>query len=372
MNSKRRVVCFSVIFVLAVALLVTTLIIPMVHVVACDSGKNPIFDGTVNLIEYTREQIFLKPGVDGMYFSATGPLWLAPAGIMFNYLVVLMCGILAVVCVFELATSKCTKMLTRQNMFAKKLAKFVALSSLLIYVFQLVCFIVTNMMSGGYAVFDSQLQIYLGLGLSFVLTVFAFAAGKKQKEQKVRKTKNAFGFLYTALFAGATAGVMFLPVYADIYLGEAELKSVFGLARNANMFVGSVPAMGDLPIGITFYALIALGVCCAFVFVYSLIGFFLALAGKKANWLSRAVKNWSVLLLIASMIVNVLILTTASVLASAAFIDENIIFTPLAAVMFVAPYFTLLFSNMIAHNKKQKPKKEPAQQEVEQQAEQQA
>ena len=351
MNSKKRVVCFVLLFILAAGLCVTTLVVPMVNIVACDTSQTPVFQGTVNLIEYTKQQIFLQPGVDDMFFNATGPLWLATAGLLFNYLVVLMSGILAFVCLLELITSASTKLITRQNMFAKKLGKFVGIVSLIIYIFQIVCFIVTTMMSEGYASFTSDIQIYLGAGLSLFVLIFACLTGKKQNEQEFRKAKNAMGFLYTALFAGATAGVMFLPVFSDLL--PTELQSVFNLTTNWAS-LGALQAGGDIPIGIIFYALIALGACCAFVFIYSMIGFILSLAGKRANWLSRAVKNWSVLLLIASTIVNVLVLTSVSVLFSAVFVDQFVVFAPLAIVMFVAPYLALFFSNMIAYNKKAK------------------
>ena len=351
---NKKFLMVSMISIIAIALALVTLLAPIVHIVghAADADKTIVYDRVVNLLQYEQDLPFLTTDATETYFSATGPMWLAVAGILLNYLVIAGAVALFFTSIVEFAFINKKDIAIKNNNVTKKIALFVGYFTAFVVIFEITSFIVTTMLSGGYGEFTPGFQTYIVAALAILIIVFAHLIGKKEPNQPENKAKNALGFGLTAIFSGVCAAFPFLPVYADIMIFNGE--SIYYLTSITNSLIAELPVGVEYPLGITFYAIFAMAAVAAFVFVYSLIGFILTLCNKKANWLSGAIKRWTMLLLVVYTLLALLVVGTIAGIVSSIHIEEFFVFTPMIFLGLFIPFLPHITSCMVSFSKTKK------------------
>lgn len=355
MNVKKRVAAFTLITLCAVAMILIALFVPCAHIVGKDSTKAVVYDKAVNLITYIKDAPFIMTDAADVYFNADGPIWLATGAILFNILIIAGAGVLLVLSLTEVLTYKAANMQIKNNCLAKKTAIFVGTLSMCISVFGITAFYVTTLLANGYVEFYSGIAQFLIVALGLAVIILAAASGKKIYNDRPIKSKNAVGFAFTAVFALLTFAVAFVPFFHEAFLGAEN--TIFKAAMQANNLLRDAyiaHTLGDIPFGVAQYVVFATGGAAAFVFVYSIIGFIRALAGKSTDWLSARVKRWSMALLIANTILYVMVLCQTAVLYSSVSIDGINLFLPTAYIAVFVPYLPYAFSSLIPYSGKRK------------------
>ena len=140
MKNKKELIYEVVLISLGVLLIITTLYVPLVHIVAHNNVPEVVYDKVVNLMTYTKDAVFVNTDASDVYFSANGPMWLPVAGILFNYLFVAILFVMIGICAFDIFSSK-KDMIIKQNNTARKLSRFVGIFGVSISIFQFVSFI---------------------------------------------------------------------------------------------------------------------------------------------------------------------------------------------------------------------------------------
>ncbi len=352
MKDKRRIICFSILAVLSIALVFVTLFVPMVHIVGKDDSLNIVYDKTISLVQYATDIPFLTTAAADVYFSATGPIWMGPTAILLNYLVVLFGIALFGFSIFEIASFKVEKFATKNNTLAKKIALVVGYLAVSVVVFEILSFILTTKFAGGYAGFYSAVQNYIVGGLGVGILVCAYMSGKKEKSQTTNKVKNAVGYGISAFFSAFLFAFPFIPIYSYDFFGSAE--SLFSLSLRANEFASD--SYGEVPIGITTYAVFAMILVGLFVLVYSIVGLVLSLKNKQTNWLSARVKRWSMALLIVYLVLFMLSFMAIAHLFTSVYIDGLFVYNAFAYIAVFLPFVPYIVSTMISWNKVKKEK----------------
>ena len=357
--NKKRVILFSILALLAVGLVAVALFVPVTHIVALDTTETVVYDKSVSLIQYLIDSPFMLTDAQDIYFNATGPIWMATGSILFNILVAIGGLVMFVCCLVELCACKANKLSIKNNILAKKVSLFVGYFAIAIGIFATTSFIVTTMMANGYAVFDLSYGLFMIMGLGLVIVVLAHLSGKRSAPQYASKAKDSIGFALSGLLSAAGIAILFVPQYSlDFGLGVTSLWDV-GRAATA---ISSDPyifnTMGDYPFGFSTWVMFLLFAVAAFIFIYSLIGFVRALAGKPTFWLSSRVKRWSMTFLIIYSILYMFVLCQSAVLWSTTVVIEvgGIYFSlvPYAYALMLVPYLPYVFACMISVNKKVK------------------
>ena len=369
--SKKRVILYCILALLAAGIVAVSLFIPIVHIVGKDTSSVVVYDKSVSLITYLVDSPFMLTEAFDIYFSASGPIWLATASILFNFLVAIGGFVMFVACIIELCSCKAENLAIKNNILAKKISLFVGWLVLILEIFAMVSFIVTTMMANGYVEFNLAFGLFILFGLALVAIVLAHLTGKRVSPQNPSKIKDSLGFAFSGLFAALGIAFLFIPQYSlDFGLG---VTSFWDVARKASDIAADpyiLHTYGDYPFGFATWVMIGMFAVAAFVFIYSLIGFCMALAGKKTNWLSSRVKRWSMTFLIVYTILYAFILCQLAVLWSTTVVIEagvaHFLLAPYAYALMLVPYLPYIFSTMIAVNKKEKKQKEeaPAKEEV--------
>ena len=351
---KRRFLIISMISILSIALALVTLLVPMVHIVghAADAEKTVVYDSVVSLLQYEKDLPFLYTAATETYFEATGPMWLAVVGILLNYLVIAGAVVLLFVSLTEFVLVGKKDVAIKNNNLTKKIALFVGYFTAFVAVFEITAFIVTSMLSGGYGEFYPELQNYIVASIAVLIIVFAHLIGKKEYDQPENKAKNAVGFGLTAILSGACILFPFLPVYTELMIFNGG--SIYYLTSITNLLAGSLSVGVDYPLGMTFYAIFAMILVAAFVFVYSLVGFIMTLCNKKTNWLSARIKRWSMALLIVYTIMLLLVVGTIAGMISSIHLDEFFVCTPLIFLGIFIPFLPYVTSCMVSFSKTKK------------------
>ena len=294
MKDKKRFIYFLILALLSAVLVLTTIFVPLTHIIAGSSGA--VVDKTYSLYTFLKEAPFLQTVAGDVYFTNNGPTWLAGFGILLNCLVAVLGAVAFVGSVFELATTNRNKINCKQNNFAKKLVLFAGYFGMFVALYQIAAFITTTTMSYGKAMFGLNIQIFVTLVVSVAIVVLGHISGKTQYNQTNSKVRNAVGFGLTALFVALSYAFVFIPQYSKYFLDLQE-KSFWQIGSNANTYVGATYAGGDYPLGISFYVIAVLGLVSLVAFIFCLIGFIRALRGKSTNFLSARAKNWSIVFL---------------------------------------------------------------------------
>ncbi|MBQ7467225.1 MAG: hypothetical protein IJS74_04085 [Clostridia bacterium] len=359
MKNKKRVILFSILACLAATLVLVALFMPMVRIVAHapDDAKTVVFDKPVSFLQYLKENPFVFTAAEGVYFNADGPIWMSTTSILLNLLVGVFGVAMFVVCILEIILCAKDNLAIKNNVLAKKISLFTGWLTLCVGIFAFVSFMVTTMLSNGYAEFYSIVEVFMLMGIGLAVIVLAHLTGKRQKEQAQSKLKNSLGFALIGLFSLACFAFAFIPQYSEYFMAEANsMWQVASQAVELEKVARITEMSGTYPFGFAQWAIILLGVVTVFLFIYSLIGFILALAGKKTNWLSSRVKRWSMVFLVVYTILYVLILAQHAVMNSTFIIfDEFETFkflTPQFFALMFAPLLPYAISTMISVNKK--------------------
>ena len=362
MKNKKRIIIFSILLVLSVALVVFALFMPTVNLVAKDTYKTVVYNKNVSVVEYVKDSPFIKTDAFDVYFDATGPIYLATAGIMVNILSAVFGAVMFVVCALELALCWVKNVETRNNNLARKISLVAGYLSITLSVFSIVAYFVTTMMANGYVEFNFVYGPFVTLGLSVLIVVLAHISGKKQPNDQPNKAKNIVGFALTALFSAFAVVALFIPQFTADFLGPNN-TSFYNVARQATAlaadpYVSSI--FGDVFFGLSQYVIFAVTIAGAFVFVYSIIGLILSACGKNVNFFSGSVKRWSMAFVIAYCVQYFLVFCQLGIIVSTiAFVD------PIETIFFLAPYtFALMFvpilpyafSTLVAYKRTKKEK----------------
>ena len=357
--NKKRIVLFSILAILSAALVAVALFVPVTHLVALDTTETVVYDKSVSLIQYLIDSPFALTDAQDIYFNATGPIWLATGGIMFNIVVALGGLVMFVLCLLELCACKAKKLAIKNNILAKKVSLFVGYFAISVAIFATTSFIVTTMMANGYTLFNLSYGLFIIMGLGLAIVILAHLTGKRTAPQYASKAKDSIGFALSGLFAAVSIAILFVPQYSiDFLLGVTSLWDAGRAATTISSDPYIFNTMGDYPFGFSTWVMFLLFAVAAFVFVYSLIGFIRALAGKPTFWLSSRVKRWSMTFLIVYAILHLFVICQSAVLWSTAVIIETGIphfsLVPYAYALMLVPYLPYVFACMISVNKKVK------------------
>ena len=118
--NKKRVILYCILALLAAGIVAVSLFIPIVHIVGKDTSSAVVYDKSVSLITYLVDSPFMLTEAFDIYFSASGPIWLATASILFNFLVAIGGFVMFVACIIELCSCKAENLAIKNNILAKK------------------------------------------------------------------------------------------------------------------------------------------------------------------------------------------------------------------------------------------------------------
>ena len=356
MINKKRIILFSILLVLSVALIAVALFVPTVSIVAKDTSKVVVYNKAVSLVQYLIDAPFYLTDAFAVYFNATGPIWMATASILFNFAVIIGGLVMMVCCIVELCACNVRNFATKNNILAKKISLFVGWLTICLAIFATTSFVVTTMMANDYVSFDLSVAPFALISLSVAIIVLAHLTGKREQIQTPNKIKNSLGFALSGLIALAGIGLLFIPQFSiEFGLGVTSLWDVGRAATviSSDPYISNT--MGEYPFGFSTWTMFILFFICAFVFIYSTIGFIRVLCGKSTSWLSSRVKRWSMAYLIVYSIIYLFVFCQLAVLwTSSVIIDGTTIFLlhPYAYALMFVPYLPYAFSTLISVNKK--------------------
>ena len=360
---------------LSIALVVVALFVPTVGIVAKNTSDVVVYNKPVSLVQYLIDAPFYLTDASEIYFNASGPIWMATASILVNFLVAIGGIAMFATCLFEVCACKAQNFATKNNILAKKVSLFVGWATIAIAIFATTSFIVTTMMANGYAEFNLSIAPFALIGIGVATIVLAHLTGKRATPQTSSKVKNSIGYALTGILSLAGILLLFVPQFSiEFGLG---VTSPWDIGRAATMIAGDpyiFNTMGDYPFGFATWVMFFLFFVCAFVFIYSVIGFILTLCGKSTSWLSSRVKRWSMVYLIIYFIIHLFMLCQLAVLWTSSVIIEvepHFMLMPYAYALMLVPYLPYVFSTLISVNKKGKTKKVASTANLSQQAEQQ-
>ena len=368
---KKRIIIFSILAFLGAAMVAVSLFLPIVHLIAKDTSESIVYDKTVNILDYLRDAPFISTSADEIYFNSSGPVWMATGSLMFLILPALLGIIMFVLCVLEICLYKTNNVNIKNNMLAKKFSIFTGSTTLVCAVFAIISFVVTTMMANDYIKFGLGYGLFVLAGIGITTIILACLSCKRERSQQTNKAKNSVGFALVALCALVCAAIPFLPFYSEFLLGP-DATTMWQVASKANELqtdISIVRMLGDYPFGFAQWTIFALLLVCAFVFVYALVGFIRALAGRSTNWLSSRTKRWTMALAVVFEVLLFLVLCQFGVLISTFVIVDSVntifMLTTLGFACIVVPFIPYILSTIISLNKKQKDNQSPTNQELE-------
>jgi len=367
--NKKRVILFSILFLLAVALVLVALLVPEVHIIGKDDMRVVVYDKTVNLVQYLQDAPFLTTAASDVYFSATGPIWMATSSILINLILAVGGTVMALACLVEIALCAVNGVAAKDNLLAKRLSIVVGAIAMFVGAYSIASYIVTTMLSNNYVGFGFSAAPIAMCAVGLVVIVLACLTGKREPNQKPSKLKSSVGYALCAILSLMGALVLFFPQFVSVFLElpNGAHTSIFDISRQAGelaTFENIKDMIGDIPFGVAQYVVFAICGVCAVVFVCSLVGLILTLCNKNTNWLSARVKRWSMVLIVVYTLLYILVFCQVVVLHSTLYYPAENLLLPTKiffALMFV-PYLPYVFSTEIAYNKKPKEQKVAEQQ----------
>ena len=362
---KRKIIIISILTVISIALVIISVFAPMVHLVAKDTNPDVVYDKSVSLFTYLFDAPFLSTDASDVYFSASGPIWMATGGLLLCFLSGISGIVLFVLCIIALATIKKQNCALNNNVTAKKIGLFAGYLSLCIGIFETVSYIVTTSMANNYVLFTPTIGSFLLIALGAGIVVLSHLMEKRAQNQTISKTKNSIGFALTGLLSCLTFALAFIPQYLPEF--GLEAYSMWDVSKMANALASDpyvANTFGDFTFGIATYLIIASGVVTAFLLVYSIIGFIKSLKNKPANWLSKRIKRWSMTLLIVYILLYCLMLLQAAVIHSTVMVASESLFliAPYVPALILVPFVTYITSTTVSVNKKIEQKTENTEQ----------
>ena len=361
MSKKKQIITLSFLIAISIAIVLIALLVPAVHIVghAADDEKTKVYDQAVSLIQYLKDEPFMTTAAFDVYFSATGPIWMATGALLCNLLIAIGGIALFVACVYELASIAKPNWATKNNVLTKKIAIIVAILSLLLSIFAIISYSITTLLSKGYADFYFDVGPFIMIVVSIGVLYIAKMLTPRVQPQETNKLKNIIGFSLTTLFTAIILSFMFLPIFssqAELVVGPGR-TSLYGLTQYAEEYMtipAALSAYLDYPFGFMRYAIFITLFVGAFCFIYSIIGLILSCLGKKTDWLSSRIKRWSMTMIVIQTIMLFLLMCCFAVLESSFYNAEfNInILGILTYVLMFMPYMLYAASTLVSLNKK--------------------
>ena len=356
MKQKHRTILFSILLFLSISIVFIAIFVPTTQIIAKDAHDIVVYNKSVNLIQYLIDSPFMLTDATEIYFNATGPIWLATASILFNFLIAIGGIFMFVVCLIELFTHKAQNLKIKENILAKKISLFVGWFTILIAIFAISSFTITTMMANGYVQFNLSIAPFAFIGVGIAIIVLANLTGKRTTPQQTSKTKDSLGFALSGLLSVAGIGLLFIPQYSlDFGLG---VTSLWDIGRAATLIMSDsyiFNTFGDYPFGFANWFMFLLFFVTVFIFIYSLIGFIRAICKKSTSWLSSRIKRWTMTYLIIYSLLYMLVICQSAVWWSTTIIFEsgriNFSLLPYSYVLMIVPYLPYTFSTIITSNK---------------------
>ena len=348
MIDKKRLCSYLIMAILTVALILTTLFVPITEVISrtMDSSAEiiPEASGVFSLLGFTGSTLDLF----GASYEADGPVWLSILGVTLNWLVLIFAIVLLGFLIFELCSLKKNGFLIKQNLFTKKFALVTGYFAASVAVFEIVAFNVTTALAAGYFVYSMGVQVFVSAIIAVGILICAYLSGKRNgSEQKQNKVRDCISFALAFVCSILFMVFIFAPQTLDGL-------SFWQMSKFANEIVW--PIAGEYFVGISQWAVFALYLVLAFVCVYSVIGFIRSLQGKSINWLSAALKRWSMAWLIVCIVYLFLIVASTLVFYGCVWVDGIFVLSWTIFIMIILPIIPYFISTNIALNKKQKNK----------------
>jgi len=361
MQNKKSLIFSTIILTIAILAIVLSLTTKFVYIQACTDSSYPIFDfkQSFNVLEFIREDIFFKYNLIYIFESASGPIWIVVGSIISNLLPLISTLVLIVALVIEIIYLFTKRVLAHNNSFVKPFAIFTGILYLIMCIFCFVGFTINNSMANGYMEFYANTGFYINAFVGLALIIFPIFLGDKQKEPNFNKIKNII--LYGLVIA--TSAIFCIFLFSNHYNADwFEKTTIFALStftvQNVNE-LGFASTGGDIPFGLSQYAIFAIIFCLAFITVYAIIALIRTCANKTTNWLSIRIRRWSIALISAVSVLYFLVICSVCVYCSNIVWyvgpEGYVYFTTVTPIVcFVLPLILTLITRLIPTENKQK------------------
>ena len=368
MRNKKQIVAVGVLTLFSIAFVVCCLFLPLFYMKLCDFYTSEVvIEGNFSLVNFIK-----LGGNDDLFFSnldASGPMWLTLATICFNILTIIGCAILTVLSILGLVFAIKGKNFSFKNSAVYKLAGFVGVFGIISFIAQIVGFIVLTSLANNLIFFYP----IAGCFVNFVLAIAILVSSRfvKNKEGVLNKNKLRDSIFFGLTFALSVGLIIMLVCctqfsneISTIIWGEENLTflNLSKMANDSTLNLAKNPFYGDVPLGVSFYAMSIVVIGLIFLAIYSIIGLIRCLCNKSTNWLSIRVKRWSRAILDTFAILFIFLMCSCTVLFS------NIIFkipelnlnpscfSLFACIEFVVPFLLVVLTSFIGvyNNKEDK------------------
>jgi hypothetical protein len=356
---KQRKSTYLILLVLSVALIGVALFVPTTQLVATDTEKVVVYSQSVSLLKYLIDAPFWLTAAGDVYFSATGPIWMATASILFNFLVAAGGLVALTLCIVELCSRSARDMAIKNNVLTRKISLFVGWLAISVAIFAIASFVITTLMANGYVAFNLSVAPFAFVGIGIAMIWLTGSMDKRLAVQQSNKGRDGWGFALCGALALVGVGVLFIPQYSlEFGLGVTSLWDVGRAATEIMSDPYIFNTMGDYPFGFATWIMFLLFFVTVFVVIYCLIGLILVLCGKQPSWLSVRVKRWGMTYLIVYTVLYAFVLSQSAVLwSTTVFIDGGVVLfslKPYAYALMFVPYLPYFFATLVSQSKKVK------------------
>ena len=346
--SKKNLGLLWALLIVSATIIVVSLFVPIIQIVghAADELNTVVYNKTVSFVQYLIDAPFFNTDAYDIYFSATGPVWLATGAIMFNLVVCAGSVVLFILCLIDLIAHN-KNLQTRNNVLTKKITYYLGFISIFVAAFSIVSFIVTNKLSNGYMEFYVNACPFVILVLGVLTIIFASKLDKRVLVS-ANKTKDSLGFAFAGLSTVVSILALFIPIYIEGYFPK---QSIYGASTMAVELLHEKPIVdmsGDFAFGLVTYVCFGLFLIAAFIAIYSIIGLIRSLLGKKTIFLSKAIKRWSMALIIGYFFIFCLVLCQTAVLSSSFYFMDILAFTWQFFVILFIPFLPFISTTLIS------------------------
>ncbi|MCR5553561.1 MAG: hypothetical protein K6F08_02335 [bacterium] len=352
--SKKNYGFLWSLLITSVILIVVSLFVPIVHIVghAADELNSVVYDKNVNFLTYIIDAPFFNTDAFDIYYNSTGPVWMATGAIMFNLLLCVGAIVLFILCLIDLISHNKNSII-RNNVLTKKIAYYLGFISIFVAIFSAVSFIVTNSMANGYMEFYVNACPFVVLTIGVLTIIFASRLDKRVLTS-ANKTRDSLGFAFTGLSTIVSILALFIPIYIEAYFPKTSIYGASTMASDLLYEKPIVDMSGDFAFGLVRFVCFGLFFIAAFIIIYAIIGVIRSLFGKKTIFLSKAIKRWSMALIIGYFLTFSLVLCQTAVLSSSFYFMNILAFTWQFFVILFIPIIPYITSTLIAVEKKQK------------------
>ena len=359
MKNKKQIIGFSLLIALSVAFILCCLYLPLVYMELHDFSTTVLIEPLskdYNLIEFIK-----IGGNDDLFFStydAAGPMWLTLATIFFNIITLIGCVFVAVLSLVGIVFVIKGKAFSFKNSVLNKLANFVGIFAIVSFIFQIIGFVVITATANNLIIFKVLYGCFINLGIGVAIFVSSQFVKDKQKTLTKNNVRDGIFFILTAVFSIGLGVILIcfsqFTVELSRIIWNKESLSFYELSLMANDVSYDLmnhPVAGDIPLGISFYIMVAIIVSLVFLTIYSIIGAIRSFGGKNSNWLSIRVKRWSTTMLYIFSVLFLFLMCSCMILFAGIYFSvpefSYSCFSIWAYVEFVLPFVLLVLTRFI-------------------------